>query len=291
MNILFIERYQNTVSSLEESVDIAPIIIFVLLFLGSGHLSGLRLYVSHAAHVTAGIHIRSRAIAAIVATGRPAIVVSIGVGPSVALSASSAAHHDPLGLLLTVEDHEFFGEVLVLHAQLLPNLHQSTETVYVIRVLLVDIFVDLEGLVEEVHASVAGGDHELPLDFAGLYLEGTLEVDDGLFELVLLRVVHPQARDHVDLRRVVPVRLLVVVHRLELVLLLLIQIAHLCQYLRIAWHLSDQDVVPLEGLATHADQLVDMGYLVDHLVTVRNDCVQLLEGLKTLVVVAETLVH
>ena len=103
--------------------------------------------------------------------------------------------------------------------------------------------------------------------------------------------MHAETRDDIDLGRVVAVGLLVVVDGLELVLLLLIQIAHLGEDLRVARHLSDQDVVPLEGLSTHADQLVDVRDLVDHFVAVWDDRVQLLEGLQGLVVVAQAFVH
>jgi len=108
----------------------------------------------------------------------------------------------------------------------------------------------------------------LPLDLARLNLESPLKVDYGLLELILFRVMHTQAGYHIDLRRVVPVGLLVVVHGLEFILLLLIEVAHLREDLRVAWDLGDQDVVPLERLSTHTDQLVNMSYLIDHLVGV-----------------------
>ncbi len=116
-----------------------------------------------------------------------------------------------------------------------------------------DVFVNLEGLVKEVHSAVARGDHELPFDLSGLDLEGTLEVHDSLLELVLLGVMHAEARYNIDLCRVVAVRLLIVMNCLELILLLLIQIAHLGEDFRVAGYLGYQDVVPLEGLSTHAD--------------------------------------
>ena len=80
-------------------------------------------------------------------------------------------------------------------------------------------------------------------------------------------------------------------HSLELILLLLIQIAHLGEDLRVARHLSDQDVVPLECLSAHADQLVHVRDLVDHLIAVRDNSVQLLESLEAFIVVAQAFVH
>ena len=85
-----------------------------------------------------------------------------------------------------------------------------------------DVFIDLQGLVKQVHAAVARGYHKLPLDLPWLYLESALKVHDGLFKLVLLSVVHAQTGDDINLGGVVPVALLVVVDSLELVLLLLI---------------------------------------------------------------------
>ena len=89
-------------------------------------------------------------------------------------------------------------------------------------ILLVNLFIDLEGLIKEVHSSVATSDHELPLDFLGLDLTGAFEVLNRLFEHVLLSVVHTKARNHINLGGIVPVGLLVEVDSLELVLLLLV---------------------------------------------------------------------
>lgn len=103
-------------------------------------------------------------------------------------------------------------------------------------------------------------------------------------------MVHAQAGDNIDLRWVVSVTFLVEVNRLELVLLLLVEVAHLSEDFRIARHLGDQNVVPLKSLATHADKLVDVSDLVQNLVTVGDDRVQLLEGLEGFIVVSEALV-
>ena len=79
-------------------------------------------------------------------------------------------------------------------------------------------------------------------------------------------------------------------YSLELVLLLLVEIAHLGEDLRVARHFRDQDVVPLEGFTSHSDQLVHMRNLIKHLVAVGDNRVELLESLQGLVVVAEALV-
>lgn len=167
---------------------------------------------------------------------------------------------------LTVEHHQLLGILLVLHAKLLTDLDKTTQTVNVVRVLLIDLLVNLKGFVEQVHAAVATGNHEGPFDFLGLNLAGTLKVNDGLLEHVLFGVMHAEARDHVNLCRVVTVGLLVEMDGLELILLLLVKVAHFGEDLRISGHLGNKDVVPLEGLATHANQLVNVRNLVDDLV-------------------------
>lgn len=98
--------------------------------------------------------------------------------------------------------------------------------------------------------------------------------------------MHTKARDYIDFGWVIAIRLLVVVNSLELILFLLIQVAHLGKDLTIRGYLCDQDVVPLDSLSPHTDQLVHMSYLVDDLIAVWDDCMQLFKGLKRLVVVS-----
>ena len=86
-------------------------------------------------------------------------------------------------------------------------------------------------------------------------------------------MVHTQARDHINFCGIVPIRLGVEVNGLELVLFLLIQIAHLSEDLTVTWYFGYQNVVPLKSLASHADKLVNMSDLIYHLITVRDDSV------------------
>lgn len=97
------------------------------------------------------------------------------------------------GLVFSIQDHKLLGKLLVLHAQLLTNLNKSAQTVDIIRVLLVDILIHFKCFVEQVHATVARSNHEGPLVLLGLDLLCALEIDDGLFEHVVLSVVHTQA--------------------------------------------------------------------------------------------------
>jgi hypothetical protein len=58
-----------------------------------------------------------------------------------------------LGFFLSVEDHELLREVLILEAEFLTDLNETSEAVNVIWSFSVDVLIDLESLVEEVHSS------------------------------------------------------------------------------------------------------------------------------------------
>ena len=103
--------------------------------------------------------------------------------------------------------------------------------------------------------------------------------------------MHAQARNNVYFGGVVPVTLLVVVDSLELVLLLLVQVAHLREDFRVCGHLSDKDVVPLEGLPAHANQFINVGNLVDNFIRVRNNSMQFFKRLQGLIIITEALVN
>ena len=80
-------------------------------------------------------------------------------------------------------------------------------------------------------------------------MSSTVAIDQMFFKSMAARIKarrHDaiQARDHVNLGGVVSVAFLVVVHGLELVLLLLVQVAHFCEDLGVGGDLSDEDVVP-----------------------------------------------
>ena len=209
---------------------------------------------------------------------------------TVSLILHTSLHHS-LGFFFSVKDHQLLAELLVRHAELLSDLNETSETVDVVRMVVVDLLIDLERLIEEVHPAIAGGDHELPFDFLHLDLGSSLEVKDSLFEHVLFGIVHTEARDDIDLGWVVSVTLLVVVNSLELILLLLVEVTHLSEDLRVSWDLGYENVVPLEGLSSHTDKFVDMSNLVDDLITIWDDGVKLLKSLKTLIVIVKSLVN
>ena len=101
-----------------------------------------------------------------------------------------------------------------------------------------DLLINLQCFVKQVHSSVARGNHELPFHLFSLDLRGSFEVENGLLEHVLFGIVHTQARDNINFGWVVSVTLLVVMHSLELILFLLIKVTHLSQDLRVSWHFS-----------------------------------------------------
>ena len=77
---------------------------------------------------------------------------------------------------------------------------------------------------------------------------------------------------------------------LEFILLLLIKIAHLSQNFAVGWYFCYQDVVPLQRLPSHANQLVNVRNLVDNFITVGYNCVELFKSLQRLVVITKSLV-
>jgi hypothetical protein len=85
--------------------------------------------------------------------------------------------------------------------------------------------------------------------------------------------VHSKTRDHVDLSGIIPIGLGVEVNGLELILLLLIQVAHFSQDFTVAWYLGYQNVVPLQSLSPHTNKLINMCDLVNYFIAVRNDSV------------------
>ena len=274
---------------MEHSVEKCGRVPNVLLFLGgclASHpaLVGLRTWqVIHIGHLTdLGDWSRADKVSGLLSASHIVCTIEVLVLGILILT---------LGLLFTIKEGQLLLELIELHTELTADRDETTEAIDVVWVFVIDFLIDFQGLIEQVHSSVAASDHELPLDLLWLDLARPLEVLDSLLEHVLLRVVHSEARDHIDLRWIVPVALLVEVDSLELILLLLVEVAHLGQDFRVTGHLSDQDVVPLEGLTTHADQLVNVSDLVQDFIAVWNDRVQLLKSLERFVVVAETLVN
>ena len=77
---------------------------------------------------------------------------------------------------------------------------------------------------------------------------------------------------------------------LELILLLLIQVPHLSQDLRVRGYLSNEDIVPLQCLPSHPYQLIYVCYLVDNLITVWDDSMELLKCLQAFIIVSQSLI-
>jgi len=154
----------------------------------------------------------------------------------------------------------------------------------------VDFFIYFESIIKQIHSSVAWSNHELPFDLFWLDLGGSFEEQNSLFKHILFGVMHSQAGDYVNLGRVVSVGLLVVVHSLEFILLLLVEIAHFGQYFWISWHLGNKDVVPFQSLSSHANKFVDMSDLINYFITIGDDSMQLFESLQTFVVIIQSLV-
>jgi len=80
------------------------------------------------------------------------------------------------------------------------------------------------------------------------------------------------------------------VHCLELILFLLVKVAHLGKNFRVRRNLGDQDVIPLESFTSHTNQLVNMSDLVKDLIRVGNNGVKFLESLQRFIVVTKALI-
>lgn len=195
-----------------------------------------------------------------------------------------------LGFFFTIKHGKAFLEVIELHAKLTTYGHKSTKTVNIVLVFFVDLFVDFQGFVKEIHASVAASNHKLPLDFLRLDLRRSFEILNRLLEHVLFCVMHAQTRDHINFGWVVPETLLVEMNCLELVLFLLVEVAHFGEDFRVARNFSYQDVVPLESFSSHSDQFIDVGNLIQHLVAIGNNSMQLFKSLQRLIVIPQALV-
>ncbi len=130
---------------------------------------------------------------------------------------------------LSIKHHQLLCELLIFHAELLPDLDQTSKAVHVVRILIVNVLIYFKRLVEQVHASVATSNHKTPFVLLWLDLLRSLKINNSFFKHVVLCMMHAETADHVDLRRVVSIRLLVEMNSLELISFLLIQVAHLCQ--------------------------------------------------------------
>lgn len=210
---------------------------------------------------------------------------------TILLVKTSTSLHHSLGFFFSVEYHQFFTELLVRHTKLLSDLNKTSEAIDVVRVIVVDLFVNLKCFIKKIHPAVAGSNHELPFHFFHLDLRCSLEVKDSLFEHILFGIVHTEARDDINLCWVVSITLLIIMNSLELILFLLVEVTHLCKNLRVGWDLGDENIVPFEGLSSHSNELINMSNLVDNFITIWNDSVKFLESLKTLVVIIKSFVN
>jgi len=188
-----------------------------------------------------------------------------------------------LGRVLSVELHELLMVLVVRPSQVLAYGHQVPEALDVLRVLLVYLLVQLQGLGIVVHPPVAGSHHEAPLDLVRLNLAGALKVVDALLVHLVLDEPHAEPGYDIEVDGVVPVALELVVEALALLLLLAEDLAQPAEDAGICGHPCDEDVEPLRRLLVLALLLVEVRNLVDDGRVVGDDGVQLLEGLAGLV--------
>ena len=245
---------KQLIRSIKKLVSTGPNIIIILLGCRPTHptLIGLRAgQIVHIRHLAYLRHRRSSNKALLLLSAHTLVVLLV-LGVLVL----------PLGLFLSIQHGQLLLKLVVFHAELAPDRDETAQAVDIVLVVLVDLLVHLQSLIEKVHSAITGRYHELPLDFLGLNLAGAFEVLDRLLEHVLLGVMHAKAGDNVDFGRVVSVAFLVEVNSLELVLFLLVKVAHFGENFRVRGDLSYQDIVPFEGLSAHTNEFIDVRDLI-----------------------------
>mmetsp|Transcript_10081 Transcript_10081/g.29805 ORF Transcript_10081/g.29805 Transcript_10081/m.29805 type:complete len:405 (+) Transcript_10081:149-1363(+) len=201
-----------------------------------------------------------------------------------------------VGLLLlrALELAQVGGVVVVLLLHLLADGDEVPHALDVVRVRVVDVLVELQGLGVRAHAAVAGRHHKPPLHLVGLDLRGPAEEGDGRLVHLLLDVVDAQPGDDVHVHGPVPVGLEVVVEGLRLVSGLVEEVGKARKHAGISRPTlggRDQEREPLVGLCVVPELLVDVAQLPHDLAVEVRDGVELVEGEEGLLVLPDVHVH
>lgn len=103
--------------------------------------------------------------------------------------------------ILEFDPSELLCILLIVETHILAKKDEETQAFNIIRVLLVDSLINFECLLEVSNSTLARCDHELPLDFIGLNLTGSFEVEAGLFIDGLLNIIDSKPDVCVEVRR------------------------------------------------------------------------------------------
>mmetsp|Transcript_3456 Transcript_3456/g.9276 ORF Transcript_3456/g.9276 Transcript_3456/m.9276 type:complete len:517 (-) Transcript_3456:885-2435(-) len=201
-----------------------------------------------------------------------------------------------VGLLLlrALELAQVRGVVVVLLLHLLADGDQVPHALDVVRVRMVDVLVELQGLRIGAHATVARRHHEPPLHLGGLDLRGPAEEGNGRLVHLLLDIVDAQPSDDVHVHGPIPVRLEVVVEGLRLVPGLVEEVGQTREHAGIGWPTlggRDQEREPLVGLRVVSELLVNVAKLPHDLAVQVRDGVELVEREEGLLVLPDVHVH
>ena len=135
--------------SVEECASIAPALVLVLILLLGGSLADLRrrLDVIHVRHHGLELLGLAKVVLWLLIASTTHVLV-------LAILLELRVHH-ALCLGFAVKHDKLFAVLAVRHVQLLTDLDEALEAVDVLRMLVVNIFIDLECIVEQAHAAVA----------------------------------------------------------------------------------------------------------------------------------------
>ena len=137
-------------SSIQEGTSIAPSFVFFLLRFSSSHFPCWFGWTAYSRHIWC-LWLELLCLRQIILV---AVLLWLTISSS-SLSISIGTHHHLTCFLFSVECHQFFTILLIWHSKLFLNRHDSPEAVDVITVVRLNIQIDLESFVEQVHPTVA----------------------------------------------------------------------------------------------------------------------------------------
>mmetsp|Transcript_93982 Transcript_93982/g.270784 ORF Transcript_93982/g.270784 Transcript_93982/m.270784 type:complete len:292 (-) Transcript_93982:1344-2219(-) len=182
--------------------------------------------------------------------------------------------------------------VILLH--LLANSDEISHALDVVGVVPVDLLVQLQGRRVSIHASVAGSNHEPPLDLGRLDLRCSAKERDGRLIHLLLDIVDAEPCDNIHVNWPISVGFQVVMERLRLVTLLLEQICESRQDTWVCWpplRRSHKQREPFVSLFVVAELLIDVPELPHNLAIYMRNGMELVESEKSLLIFTDVHVH
>jgi len=140
------------IRSIKKGTSISPSFILVVVLLGcsSSHFSCLCWWgnTRHIWHIVLCKH--SLVLVLLGHIGSIPCHVS-----SILLLLTITRVHHSLGLFFSVKNHELFTELLIWHSEFFSDLDKTSQAIDVVRVLSMDVFINFQGFVKQIHPSEA----------------------------------------------------------------------------------------------------------------------------------------